>query len=89
MDRQLLRRKHLSDIRRRGGPRKESFPSGETKRLKIPESTAPGQRLRVRGEGFKTKSKTGDALVRVQPAFPDELTDDQRAHFEALKESGL
>ena len=72
-----------------GGSVEVELPSGETKRLKIPEFTAPGQRLRVRGEGFKTKSKTGDALVRVQPAFPDELTDDQRAHFEALKESGL
>ncbi len=72
-----------------GGSVEVELPSGERKRLKIPEATAPGQRLRVRGECFKTKSAQGDALVRVQPVFPDEVTEDQRALFEALKESGL
>jgi DnaJ-class molecular chaperone len=72
-----------------GGTVEVELPSGETKRLKIPTATAPGQRLRIRGEGFKNNDKQGDALVCVQPELPTELTDEQRVHFEALRESGL
>ena len=72
-----------------GGTVEVELPSGDKKRLKIPNATAPGQRLRIRGEGFKSKGKQGDALVCVQPELPAELTDDQRVHFEALRESGL
>jgi curved DNA-binding protein len=72
-----------------GGSAEVELPDGESCRLKIPPHTAPSQRLRIRDKGFPNKRTRGDVLVRVQPELPADLTDDQRAHFEALRESGV
>jgi len=73
-----------------GGSVEIELPSGETKRPKVPAGTPSGRRIRLRGEGFpKRGGKSGDLFVRVMTACPEELSDEQLAAVESLRDLGL
>jgi curved DNA-binding protein len=72
-----------------GGSVDVTLPGGETKRLKIPVGTSAGKRIRIRGKGFPHKGGHGDLYVRVMVDVPSELNDEQRGHFESLRDLGL
>ncbi len=59
---------------------------GRTLRLKVPPTTQPGQRLRVRGHGLPAlgTGEAGDLLVTLDVALPRSLTDEERALYEQL-----
>lgn len=56
-------------------------------KLKVPEQTEPGRKLRLRGKGLpgKTEQDAGDLLVRVKARFPAVLSDEERRLYEALR----
>ena len=57
-------------------------------RLKIPETTQPGQVFRLKGHGMPAVGKPdgrGDLYATIEVAPPRSLTKDQRQHWEALK----
>lgn len=56
-------------------------------RLRIPEGTPSGKRFRVRGRGVDTTKGTGDLLVTVEVTVPKDLTDEQRALLEKLRDN--
>ncbi|MEO1064303.1 MAG: DnaJ C-terminal domain-containing protein [Actinomycetota bacterium] len=58
---------------------------GPTVTVKVPPGTSTGRRFRLRGRGVEHKGRTGDLLVGVEVAVPDELDDDQRAAVEAME----
>ena len=65
-------------------------PDGQKQSLKIPAGTSAGQKLRLRGKGFPHRGEGfGDLLARVVVRTPKELTNEQRQHFEALRELGV
>ena len=65
-------------------------PGGETRHLRIGPGTGSGKRLRLRGEGFpKRDGGHGDLYARVLVDVPAELTEAQREHLEALRDSGM
>lgn len=73
-----------------GGSVELETPSGEVKSVKIPPGTSSGKRIRLRGEGYPKKGGGhGDLYARLMIDVPGELSDEQREHFEALRESGL
>jgi len=62
--------------------------------LKVPAGTSPGTKMRLRGRGMpclkkKEPVERGNAYVELAVSFPTELTDEQRAWLEQLRESGL
>jgi molecular chaperone DnaJ len=58
-------------------------------RLRIPPGTPSGKTFRVRGRGIETaKGTKGDLLVTVSVVVPEELTDEQRALLEKLRDNG-
>jgi len=59
---------------------------GDPVTLKVPAGTPSGRTFRVKGRGVPAgkKSATGDLLVTVEVAVPEELSDEQRAAVEAL-----
>ncbi len=73
-----------------GGSVEVATPSGAQHSVRVPPGTGSGKRIRLRGEGFpKRHGGAGDLYARVLVEVPAELTDDQRAHFEALRDTGL
>ncbi len=57
-------------------------------RLKVPETTQPGTKFRLKGHGMPIIGKgdaRGDLYATVDVQLPRTLTKDQRAHYEALK----
>lgn len=59
--------------------------------MNVPPGTPPGGRLRLRGKGLPKSASgedAGDLFARVKVAVPKELTDAQRAAYEALREAG-
>ena len=63
---------------------------GKKLTLTIPPGTQPGERLRLRGQGVATSTKTGDLYVEVQVTVPRALTDEQRAALaECAQQAGL
>lgn len=65
-------------------------PDGHHQNLKVPAGASAGQKLRLRGKGFPKKDGGhSDLLARIVVKTPKELTDEQRRHFEALRELGL
>lgn len=65
-------------------------PDGQKQNLKIPAGTSAGQKLRLRGKGFPNRGEGfGDLLARVVVRTPKDLTEEQRQHFEALRELGV
>jgi molecular chaperone DnaJ len=57
---------------------------GGTVTLRIPPGTRSGRTLRVKGKGVSARKKTGDLLVTVEVAVPQNMTDDERKAVEAL-----
>ena len=60
---------------------------GKSVRVKIPETTQPGQKLRLRGLGLPAlgdKNTPGDLFVVVDIALPRSLDEDTRKAYEAL-----
>lgn len=81
-----------------GGSAEVETPDGQKPVLKVPAGTAPGQKLRLRGKGFPAGrgqggggdgATSGDLLARLVIKLPKPLSDEQRRHFEALRELGL
>ena len=63
--------------------------SGTSLRLKIPELTPAGRVFRLKGQGMPTVGKPaerGDLYATVEIQLPDNLSDEERAHYEQLKE---
>jgi DnaJ-class molecular chaperone len=59
-------------------------------RLKVPETTQPGTKFRLKGHGMPLVGKgdaRGDLYAMVDVQLPRSLTKDQRAHYEALKKA--
>jgi curved DNA-binding protein len=62
--------------------------SGSRLTLKVPAGTQPGQRLRVKGHGLPAPGAPddrGDLYVAILVRTPTTLTDEERAHYEALR----
>ncbi len=58
-------------------------------RLKVPAMTAQGRTFRLRGHGMPAVGKPeerGDMYVTTQLQIPSALSDEARAHYEALRE---
>lgn len=63
--------------------------SGSVLRLKIPEMTGSGRIFRLKGHGMPVARKTnerGDLYATVEIALPAVLTDEERKHYEALRD---
>jgi DnaJ-class molecular chaperone len=61
---------------------------GSTLRTKIPELTAPGRVIRLRGHGMPTVGKAderGDLYLTVEVEIPSRLSPEAREHYEALR----
>lgn len=72
-----------------GGEVSVPTPGGSPVRLKVPAMTAQGRTFRLRGHGMPTIGKPderGDMYVAVQVQIPTTLSDEARAHYEALRE---
>ena len=64
---------------------------GKSVRLKIPEATQSGQVFRLKGKGMPKvgrSSKQGDLFAAAQIAIPKRLSQEARAHYEALAALG-
>jgi curved DNA-binding protein len=74
-----------------GGQVEVTTPKGESRTLTIPAGTSGGKRVRIRGEGFPAvrEGEAGDLYCQVAITVPQDLDDGQRAHFEALRDSGV
>jgi molecular chaperone DnaJ len=57
---------------------------GGSVKLRIPAGTRSGRTLRVKGKGVAGPKKTGDLLVTVEVAVPQNMTDGERKAVEAL-----
>jgi curved DNA-binding protein len=65
-------------------------PEQKTLRLKIPAGTQSGQRFRLRGHGLPNVGKPddrGDLYASVEVEIPKTVTEEERAHWEALRAS--
>ena len=65
-------------------------PESKTLRLKLPAGTQSGQRFRLRGHGLPNVGKPderGDLYANVEVDIPKTLSDDERKHYEALRQS--
>ena len=73
-----------------GGEIRAPLITGKSVALKIPPETQNGRVFRLTGKGMPRRrgSGHGDLLVTVKVVLPTGLTDDQRALFESLRESG-
>lgn len=61
--------------------------AGDLVRLKLPAGTPSGRTLRVKGRGVETPKATGDLLVTVQVAVPQNLNAEARAAVEAYAQA--
>lgn len=64
-------------------------PDQKTLRLKLPPGTQSGQRFRLRGHGLPNVGKPeerGDLYASIEVDIPKTLSDEQRKHYEALRE---
>ncbi len=71
-----------------GGPVEVTTLAGSRLTVKVPPGTQPGQRLRVKGHGLPapgTPDDRGDLYVAVGVRVPSALSDEARAHYEALR----
>ena len=67
-------------------------PEHKTLRLKLPAGTQSGQKFRLRGHGLPSVGKAderGDLYASIEVEVPKTLSDDERKHYEALKEKLL
>lgn len=59
------------------------------RKVKIAPGTQPGTRIRLKGHGVPSKSgSAGDLYARIQPLFPDKVTDRARQLFSELADQG-
>jgi molecular chaperone DnaJ len=56
--------------------------------IRIPPGTPSGKRFRVRGQGVKKGSTSGDLIIEVQISVPENLTEDQKKMMEEFAEAG-
>jgi curved DNA-binding protein len=71
-----------------GGPVEVATLAGSRLQVKVPPGTQPGQRLRLKGHGLPSPGapdERGDLFVRMEVRVPTALSDEARAHYEALK----
>jgi DnaJ-class molecular chaperone len=64
-------------------------PEARTLRLKLPPGTQSGQRFRLRGHGLPNVGKAderGDLYANVEVEIPRTLSDEEKKHYEALRE---
>ena len=64
-------------------------PEQKTLRLKLPAGTQSGQRFRLRGHGLPSVGKAddrGDLYANVEVEIPKSLSEEERKHWEALRE---
>ena len=64
-------------------------PEAKTLRLKLPAGTQSGQRFRLRGHGLPSVGKAderGDLYANVEVDIPKTLSDEERMHYEALRD---
>ncbi len=64
-------------------------PESKKLRLKLPPGTQSGQRFRLRGHGLPQVGKPderGDLYANVEVEIPKELSEEERRHYEALRE---
>jgi DnaJ-class molecular chaperone len=64
-------------------------PEAKTLRLKIPPGTQSNQRFRLRGHGLPSVGKSderGDLYANVEVDIPKTLSDEERKHYEALRD---
>jgi DnaJ-class molecular chaperone len=64
-------------------------PESKTLRLKLPPGTQNGQRFRLRGHGLPAVGKAderGDLYASVDVEIPKSLSEEQRKHYEALRD---
>ena len=54
--------------------------------LTIPPGSTGGQRLRVKGHGIRAKEKSGDFIAVLRVVTPKELSDEDRAALESMRE---
>jgi DnaJ-class molecular chaperone len=65
-------------------------PEAKTLRLKIPAGTQSNQRFRLRGHGLPSVGKPderGDLYANVDVDIPKTLSEEERKHYEALRDS--
>jgi curved DNA-binding protein len=65
-------------------------PDAKTLRLKVPAGTQSGQRFRLRGHGLPAVGKPedkGDLYANVDVDIPKALSDEERKHYEALRDA--
>jgi DnaJ-class molecular chaperone len=70
-----------------GGEAEVPTLTGKPLRLRIPETTQPGQVFRLRGHGMPVVGKAdqrGDLYATADVQLPRSLTPEQKKHFEAL-----
>lgn len=60
---------------------------GGSVRVRVPEGTPSGRTLRVRGKGVKTAKTTGDLLVTIEVAVPQNLNTKARRAVEDFAEA--
>ena len=64
-------------------------PDAKTLRLKLPAGTQSGQKFRLRGHGLPNVGKPderGDLYANVEVEIPRTLSDEEKKHFEALRQ---
>jgi DnaJ-class molecular chaperone len=64
-------------------------PESKTLRLKLPPGTQSGQRFRLRGHGLPNVGKPddrGDLYANVEVEIPKTISDQERKHYEALRD---
>jgi len=64
-------------------------PEAKTLRLKLPAGTQSGQKFRLRGHGLPNVGKPderGDLYANVEVEIPKSLSDEEKKHYEALRE---
>jgi curved DNA-binding protein len=72
-----------------GGEIDVTTPESKTLRLKIPAGTQAGQKFRLRGHGLPNVGKAddrGDLYASVDVEIPKTLSNQERTHYEALRE---
>jgi DnaJ-class molecular chaperone len=65
-------------------------PEAKTLRLKLPAGTQSGQKFRLRGHGLPNVGKPderGDLYANVEVDIPKSLSEEERKHYEALRDS--
>ncbi|ANV84852.1 molecular chaperone DnaJ [Picosynechococcus sp. PCC 7003] len=56
-------------------------------KMTVPKGVKPGQRLRLANKGYpRSSGSRGDQLVEVQLVLPPEITEEERALYEKLRE---